>query len=287
MSGWREEMAREVDRAALLGFVEKRRKTTGGYGATPRLPATIQDTFQALAIRLVLGCEPPSPETEPGLAEYLIRMLAVPWLGIGTTFRLLTACRICGLARDAGRLRSHLTVCLGRDQSLAATYYASRIAREVLGAEPEEFFGSQRQAALPSRFAVQDAAGYLAVKAMAGQRAGEAEDLVGWLQRSQNGDGGFGFFPGTTSFIENCHAALVALGLLGAKPLDPVNARAFLVGSQTGAGGFARSPGAAPFLDASWHGIAGLRLLDEMERSAGALPETCELQRDLIFSVSL
>jgi len=278
-------MARGIDRAALLGFVEKRRKATGGYGATPRLPATIQDTFQALAIRLVLGGAPPSPATEPGLAEYLLRMLAVPWLGIGTTFRLLTACRICGLAPDAGRLRSHLTACLDRDSSLAAIYYVSRIAREVLGTEPEEFFGSQRQAMLPSRFAVQDAARYLAVKAMVGQGAGEAEDLAGWLRRSQNGDGGFGFFPGTTSFIENCHAALVALSLLGAKPLDPANARAFLVGCQTGAGGFARSPGAAPFLDASWHGVAGLWLLEEMDRPAGALPGRWDRQRSLVFSV--
>jgi hypothetical protein len=278
-------MSREVDRAALLAFVAKRRKSTGGYGATPRLPATIQDTFQALAIRLVLGCEPPSPATEPDLAEYLFRMLAVPWLGIGTTFRLLTACRLCGLAPDAGRLRSHLFACLDRDPSLATTYYASRIAREILGAGPADFLGPQRQAALPPRCAVQDAARYLAMAAMAGQRAGEAEELAGWLQRSQNGDGGFGFFPGTTSFIENCHAALVALSLLGAKPLDPGNARAFLVGCQTGAGGFARSPGVAPFLDASWHGVAGLWLLEEMARPAGVLSEAGDRQHDLVFSV--
>lgn len=278
-------MAREVDRAALLRFVEKRCKETGGYGATPRLPATIQDTFQAVSIRLVFGGEPPSPETEPALAEYLVRMLAVPWLGIGTTFRLLITCRLCGLVPDAGRLRSHLASCLDRDPSLAAIYYVRRIAREILGAGPGEFPDPQRQVTLPARCAVQDAARYLALKAMAGQRVEEAEELGRWLQRSQNGDGGFGFFPGTTSFIENCHAALAALSLLGAKPLDPVNARAFLVGSQTGAGGFARSPGAAPFLDASWHGVAGLWLLEEMERPAGALPETWGRQRDLVFSV--
>jgi len=38
-------MPRLVDRAALMAFVLKRRKATGGYGATPRLPATIQDTL--------------------------------------------------------------------------------------------------------------------------------------------------------------------------------------------------------------------------------------------------
>ena len=68
-------------------------------------------------------------------------------------------------------------------------------------------------------------------------------------------------------------------------PVDLANARAFIISSQTGGGGFARSPGAAPFLDASWHGVASLHLLEEMERSAGALPETSNQQSSLILSV--
>lgn len=277
-------MVRQVDQAALLEFLRKRRKATGGYGATPRLPATIQDTFQAVAIRLVLGEETPTPQAEPALAQYLARMLAVPWLGIDTTFRLLITCRLCGLALDVARLRAHLAACLSRDASLAATYYVRRIFKEIL--EEPESLGPQRPVVLPARCAVEDAARYLFVKTMGGQRIEEAGELTGWLQRSQNGDGGFGFFPGTTSFIENCHAALAALSLLGVKPSDPVNARTFLLSCQTGGGGFARSPGAAPFLDASWHGVAGLRLLEEMEeRPAGVLPEIASWQSRLILSV--
>lgn len=280
-------MVRQVDQAALLEFVRKRRKATGGYGATPRLPATIQDTFQAVAILLVLGEEPPTLQAEPALAQYLARMLAVPWLGIDTTFRLLITCRLCGLAllaMDVARLRAHLAACLSRDASLAATYYVRRIVTEIL--EEEDAPDSQRPVALPARCAVEDAARYLFVKTMGGQRIEEAGELTDWLQRSQNGDGGFGFFPGTTSFIENCHAALAALTLLGARPSDPANARTFLLSCQTGGGGFARSPGAAPFLDASWHGIAGLRLLEEMaERPAGVLPEMASRQSRLILSV--
>lgn len=278
-------MVRQVDQAALLEFVRKRRKATGGYGATPRLPATIQDTFQAVAIRLVLGQETPTPQAEPALAQYLARMLGVPWLGIDTTFRLLITCHICGLAMDGERLRAHLVACLSRDASLAATYYVRRIFTEILEEEPG-FLDPTRPLALPARCAVEDVARYLFVKTMGGQRIEEAGELTGWLQRSQNGDGGFGFFPGTTSFIENCHAALAALTLLGARPSDPATARTFLLSCQTGGGGFARSPGAAPFLDASWHGVAGLRLLEEMaERPAGLLPEIASRQSRLVFSV--
>ncbi|MCX5863604.1 MAG: hypothetical protein NTW42_00800 [Deltaproteobacteria bacterium] len=278
-------MPRQVNHVALMDFVLKRRKATGGYGATPRLPATIQDTFQAVAIGLVLGQDPPTPKSEPALAEYLARMLAVPWLGIDTTFRLLMTCHICGVALDAERVRSHLVACLARDTSLAAFYYVRRIAREILEEEPD-FRGSGRSLLLPASCAVGDVARYLFVKKMDGQSVAGAGELAGWLQRTQNGDGGFGFFPGTTSFIENCHAGLAGLGLLGARPIDLDSARAFVVSCQTGRGGFGRSPRAAPFLDASWYGIASLRLLEEMEeRPAGGLPEISNQLNRLILSV--
>ncbi|MDP2753533.1 MAG: prenyltransferase/squalene oxidase repeat-containing protein [Nitrospirota bacterium] len=278
-------MSRQVDHPALMEFVHKRRKATGGYGATPRLPATIQDTFQAVAIGLVLGQETSTPQSEPALVEYLARMLAVPWLGIDTTFRLLITCRVCGLATDAARVRSHLAACLARDASLAATYYVSRIAREILGENPS-FRGAGRSLMLPASCAVGDVARYLFLKKMDDQPVAGAGELVAWLQRSQNGDGGFGFFPGTTSFIENCHAGLAALSLLGARPIDPANVRSFIISCQTGGGGFARSPGAAPFLDASWHGIASLCLLEEMEQHpAGVLSEIASQRSRLILSV--
>lgn len=278
-------MPRQVDHAALMEFVLKRRKATGGFGATPRLPATIQDTFQAVAIGIALGQDPPTPQTEPALAEYLSRMLAVPWLGIDTTFRLLITCHACGLAMDGERVRAHLAACLTRETSLAAIYYVSRIAREILGEEVDPR-GSGRSVMLPAPCAVGDVARYLFVKKMDSLPVAGAEQLVAWLQRTQNGDGGFGFFPGTTSFIENCHAGLAALSLLGARPIDPDGARAFLVSCQTGRGGFARSPKAAPFLDASWYGIASLRLLAEMEkRPARGLPELSSQRSRLIFSV--
>ena len=278
-------MSRQVDYAALVEFVHKRRKATGGYGATPRLPATIQDTFQAVAIGLVLGQETPILQSEPALAEYLAQMLAIPWLGIDTTFRLLITCRLCGIAMDGARVRSHLAACLSRDASLATTYYVSRIAREILGEEPDSR-GSGRSVTLPVPCAVGDVARYLFVKKMDGQSVAGAGELIAWLQRSQNGDGGFGFFPGTTSFIENCHAGLASLSLLGARPIDLDGARAFVVSCQTGRGGFGRSQRAAPFLDASWSGVASLRLLEEMEeRQAGVLPEIASQQSRLIFSV--
>lgn len=73
--------------------------------------------------------------------------------------------------------------------------------------------------------------------------------------------GRFGFFPGTTSFIENCHHALAALTMLGGAPDQPEKARQFVLSCQTAGGGFGRSLRAAPFLDSTWHALPSLRLL--------------------------
>ena len=81
------------------------------------------------------------------------------------------------------------------------------------------------------------------------------ETVTVWLRACQNGDGGFGFFPGTTSFLENSYYCLSALSLIKASPADPERAEQFVVSCQTGAGGFARSIVGAPFPESSWHAV--------------------------------
>jgi len=87
------------------------------------------------------------------------------------------------------------------------------------------------------------------------------ETVTTWLRACQNGDGGFGFFPGTTSFLENSYYCLSALSLIKADPADPERAEQFIVSCQTGAGGFARSIVGAPFPESSWHAVNIARIL--------------------------
>lgn len=89
----------------------------------------------------------------------------------------------------------------------------------------------------------------------------DQKELLAWLRRCQNGDGDFGFFPDTTSFIEKSHHCLTALTILGGAPVEPEKARQFVFSRQTGRGGFGRSLRAATFLDSTWHALASLSLL--------------------------
>jgi uncharacterized membrane protein len=260
-------MARTVEYAKLVEFVAIRRKESGGYGATRRLPATVEDTYEAVGLLAAMADHasvPVAPADDGALAGYLARVQARPWLGLATTFQLLATCRRLGVAVDLARLRHYAEAALAGSPGLETSYFVARLAHEVAGEDPASWLGTAQDLALSERRSVGQVRMLVAAKGLLGQPVGETRALASWLQQSQNGDGGFGFFPGTTSFIENCHSALAALSLLGAQPAEPEAARAFVVSCQTGRGGFSRNPKAAPFLDASWHAIRSLALLDSL-----------------------
>jgi len=259
-------MPREIDFTAITAYVEKRRKTTGGYGATPRLPATIEDTFGAVAIADALAILAPGtplvhpPAEDEALHHYLQEKTRQGWPGLRTTWQLLHTGKRLGLEMDREHAREYVLRSRAEGDDLYTAYHTARITNELgLPAIPGEEPGA---VTLPARPTVTEVRMYLQLQKIAGiAPASRHGDLIGWLQRCQNGDGGFGFFPTTTSFIENCHHALAALQLLDATPSAPETARQFIISCQTGAGGFGRNLRAAPFLDATRHALAALRLL--------------------------
>jgi prenyltransferase beta subunit len=94
----------------------------------------------------------------------------------------------------------------------------------------------------------------------------DRRSLLTWIRSCQNPDGGFGFLPGTTSYMENVHTCLRVLALLNAAPLDHARARQFILNAWTRSGGFARKSGGAPFLDATWHAVGSLSILEKARK---------------------
>lgn len=259
---------------AAIPFVMERRKESGGFGATRRLPATIQDTYHALNI-LSLSRRYSLPDagesaalTEDTLRSYLSTCLPLlSTTGIGTTFQLLWSCRTAGVEFDHGVAATAVSKKMQGSESLAEWYSCARILREILGENQPVPAGARGLTTVLSSGwrCVAEAWMHVYLAKVSGRTLPLPEpQLIAWFQANQNGDGGFGFFPGTTSFIENCHASLRALAFLGSGPLAPDRAALFLAGCRTAAGGFSRSGRAAPFLDATWHGLASLSFLSPM-----------------------
>lgn len=255
---------------AAMPFVAARKKETGGFGATPRLPATIEDTYHALHILQLarqfeaLADSDGNPAADGELRSYLAACLRLAGIGLRTTFQLLWCCRAAGLPLDREAVAAGVLAKMPAAGSLEGWYFGVRIFAEVLGEKsrlPAE--SPELTLILGHKWRAVDEAWmhiYLC-RELRDSLPRPAPELIAWFRACQNGDGGFGFFPGTTSYVENCHACLRALAFLGAAPLAPGLAFRFVSGCQNASGGFGRSGRAASFLDSTWHALAALAFI--------------------------
>ena len=91
----------------LETFLLQRKKAGGGYGAAPKLPATIQDTYHALSIIGTLGMgNSLEPARDNALLDYLATAARVKRQGAKITFQMLAACRLATVAVDEYHARA-------------------------------------------------------------------------------------------------------------------------------------------------------------------------------------
>jgi hypothetical protein len=275
----------------VVAFVMARRQESGGFGLTPTLPASVEDTYHALrileTIRPVSEKEFEELKKSPQLKAFLMRKQKEDkesW-SLRTTYQYLALCAFCGLGLDQGWLTRSLEKRLEKAISLRDRHYLARIRREFSPAIAEQlrragpnvpFIDSDRT--LDRRRAenwrtVEELWMWLYLHEGSPEALHATKnDLIEWLQACQTPDGGFGFLPGTTSFIENSQWCLRALALLNSAPLSIDMARDFILWCKTRVGGFARKPGAAPFLYATWHAAASLSLLQVLSKDQCSTP---------------
>ena len=94
----------------------------------------------------------------------------------------------------------------------------------------------------------------------------DKQEIVRWVQLCQNGDGGFGFYPGTTSYMENTYCALEILSKLYSAPMEIDLCQNHIFSCQTASGGFGRAPASFPFIESTFHAVVGLLLLGRMDK---------------------
>ncbi len=239
-----------IEITKLRDFILNRQKDEGGFAAVPSLPATIQDTFQALEQLALLDLYS-TTQASAAVNKTGLRKLIKRYQGDESDSlppRLLYY--LTRIAAFAGEEISFSFPQPSADESYENLYFLRRISSAPLPDNGQ----LNRQS---WKFCRELYFGLL-LKADA---FGKLDIIAAWLRACQNGDGGFGFFPATTSYIENSHYCLASLALLGARPENIKTAREYIVSCQTAAGGFARTGKAAPFLDSSWHALLALKAL--------------------------
>ena len=255
--------------AKTIEFVLARQKGDGGFGATPYLPSTVEDTYFGLSLLDMLTPAPNGKgETRERIARsvhYLEGLKPRANWSPKTFFYYVLGRRIVGLKTRRETLNFSPRDKTAHEWDLEDLYYLLE-ARNEVGFDPLDLeklgvsridFGQWRTAKeLWLKLSVTELTG--------ADRRPDRDNAITWVAQCQNPDGGFGFYPGTTSFIENTHICLTVLTMLNASPADPMAAVDFILRCKTGRGGFARKNGGAPFLDATWHAITSLKLLSAL-----------------------
>jgi prenyltransferase beta subunit len=253
-------------RKKVLDFVSVRRHKTGGFGAAPTLPPSIEDTYLSLRIlrflRPHLRNEVNSLIHHPSLAHYLVDPQEREEWHARTWYYYVYCCRIVGAALNREAIQRFLVHRSEGSISLADRFYCTRMLKalpDISLAIPalslKEQFPFHWRTAKELLMVLHLAEGDHE-KPQTGRKG-----ILSWAQACQNPDGGFGFLPGTTSYMENVHACLRVLALLKSAPSDPAGARRFILRAWTRSGGFARKSGGAPFLEATWHATGSLSIL--------------------------
>ena len=271
---------KEMSLAEILSnaeeYVKLRKKAGGGFAATPRLPATVEDTYHGL--RIISSISPLIrkglfqdirrwPELSSFLAGFISRDLD---LGPRGAFQLFWCMKQCAVLPEKEQVTAMVNRQVLRSLKRENLYFALRIYMECLDVGNKSGFALLLQKAETGALFT----GILRRRMMdlyldrnLNWNRVVPQEAAGWFSACQNPDGGFGFMPGTTSYIENCHYGLAALNMLNAKPVDSGACWNFIMGCRTKSGGFSRNSNAAPFLDATWHAVKSLLLLREFMKN--------------------
>ncbi len=250
----------------VLNFVMARRKKSGGFGAAPTLPASVEDTYHAVSILKTLL---PSSKNElfllrgdNSLRNYLLDLKDSEGWTLRTMFQYLSICRIIGVEIIPSQAQAFVEKRLDSAHQLGDGYYIMKILRECHINIPVRHKRTFKTSSSGKWRTAKELWMKLYIAGGDPEALSSTKSrLATWLQACQGPDGGFGLLPGTTSFIENSHFCLKALALLGAQAAENNLAKAYILRCMTKSGGFARKNGAAPFLDATWHAIIGLSIL--------------------------
>ncbi len=92
-----------------------------------------------------------------------------------------------------------------------------------------------------------------------------SDEWAEYVKRSQNRDGGFGFYPDTTSFLENVYYSLMALRQLNKKPDDMKECEAYVIRCKSKNSGFGRQHNTPPTLEYTYYAIESLNMISEMK----------------------
>ena len=242
--------------ARVIQYLKDREQEEGGFSLIPQLYPDIEDTYYAIRTFLLLNHRVNRDQTDRYLKSMDWRQVHSP-----RTIYMLTYLH-CTLRLE---IPSPLIQLLNQDgpplQTLDGQYFSDEIQKllnrplkPLLPLLPFHLQPHENVQALRKKVTLWINHGVRFAR----------DPILLWVRSCQNGDGGFGFYPGTTSYMENTYCALEILSKLNSSPTQLDLCRKYILGCQTKSGGFGRAPASFPFIESTFHAVMGLFLLEKM-----------------------
>jgi hypothetical protein len=262
----------------IISFCLMREHESGGFSAGRYMPATVEDTYHAIRCLELLTTRasggisnrptPPAMISPEIHINFLKTKLRQEWNNSRRLFHILYCIRtlapqalsetepvVSGL-----RVRKFLVERIRTMPALDECFFALRTAA-MLGNKASLPLDNLRSLTDYSITSVSELRMllYLAVHSGDGTKPdGLCTRWLPWLQRCLNHDGGYGFFPGTTSYVENVYHAVESFRLMDALPEETAKTAGFIRACRSARGGFGRRCQGVPFPDSTWYAAAVL-----------------------------
>jgi len=248
-------------------LAKKREKEGGGFGATPLLPPTVEDTYFGLAILDL--CQ---ALDEISKTKHLSYLLTISWqelLPETLLYYLRALSLLYGALPNSKELEKYLDEFLAKGPSVKRLAILFSIAQTLDLSEQSERFSLKEVKErikleilriLPTEERLTLELLYYLLSPL----PEFVEKNLNFVLSSQNPDGGFGFMPGTTSFMENTYFGINILyyfNRLG-KEVSKKAIR-FVLSCLNGDFGFGRNSQGISFLNTTYYGLSVLRTLLE------------------------
>lgn len=238
-------------------FIMQRKTQEGGFTATPSLHATVEDTYQALKTVENLKMFDLDIDYKPNEDEALKVWLFQnrKWQEPKVFYQFLIVCMLCNIEMEKDFLKQSMDLLILKFLTIERAFYLTKISELINHDIP-----SIKKLSIPKVVKDLWMFVYLVERGIVKKKL-KKQKLIEYLRKCQNPDGGFGFLPNTTSYMDNIYFCLKALRFLGSEPKNPEDALNFILFCQNKTGGFARTPHAAAFLDSTFYAAESLRLL--------------------------
>jgi hypothetical protein len=257
----------EQIKKGAASFAKKREKEGGGFGATPLLPPTVEDTYFGLAILDL--CQ---ALNEISKSKHLSYLSTISWqelLPETLLYYLKALCLLDGALPNSKELEKYLDEFLAKGSSVKRLAILFSIAQILDLREQSERFSLKKVKeriaqeilrALPKEERLTLELLYYLLSPL----PEFVEKNLNFVLSSQNPDGGFGFMPGTTSFMENTYFGINILYYFNRLEKEvSKKALSFVLSCLNGDFGFGRNSQGISFLNTTYYGLSVLRILLE------------------------